>query len=237
MLAAAPSLAQKSESDAQGLMIVKQTIDAVGGLDLLSSVRDFKGAGTITYHWAEEVQGTVEMKGKGRSSFRLDASLPSGVRSTIVHGGRGFLKQPDNITFIPDPSHMVVSPHLALLEALRARSSSVQYVGLVKHHGRLRHDIRVSETRLGIIGPFDRLKVDYFIDPKTFLIVGMREPMPRTPLLARQWHEFDFDDYRRIGGALIPFSIKETVHEQLLLSITLTDFVLNANITTDDFEP
>jgi hypothetical protein len=237
MLAAAPSLAQKNESDAQGPMIVKQTIDAAGGLDVLSRVQDFKGAGTITYYWTEEIQGPVVVKGKGRSFSRLDASLPGGLRSIILRDGKGYLKQPGDTKLILDPLHVVISPHLALVEALSSASNGVRYVRLVKHHGRLCHDIQVVDYRTGGIGTPVRLKVDYFVDPLTFLIAGMRESVPGTPPLARQWHEVDFDDYRRVDGALIPFSITERVHEQRLSSIMLTEFVLNANITTDDFEP
>src|SRR5258708_10191611 len=80
------------QRDDQAVTVLRNAVSAAGSAELLGAVRDFKGSGKITYYWAgEEVQGDVTVLGRGTTQFRLDASLPEGVRSLTVNGGDGFV--------------------------------------------------------------------------------------------------------------------------------------------------
>jgi len=226
--------AQTTERDQLALMIVTKTLNAAGGINLLRGIRDFTGKGTITYYWDSEVRGAVTVKGCGRTRFRLDASLPDGMQSRILNNGTGFVKERDGtIRAVPFPTQLIVFPYTELLDALKESPTSIIYVGLVKHHGRLSHHIRVGHQRGSNMSrpPANSSSIDYFIDPNTFLVSSRRDSA------ANQSHEIDFGDYRSVDGILAPFSITEKVHGQRLLTINLSEFLLNTNIAVDDFEP
>jgi len=87
---------QTVQKDPQALSVLTQALNAAGGSAALSPIQDFKGTGTITYYWGgEEVNASVTVKGRGTGQFRLDATLPDGVRSWAVNNGTGFVRNPD----------------------------------------------------------------------------------------------------------------------------------------------
>src|SRR5882762_4717408 len=74
--------------DAQAVSIVTQALVAAGGIPAITAVADYTGSGNITYRLGvnQDVQGSVTVRGKGLAQFRLDAKLPSGVRSEATNG-------------------------------------------------------------------------------------------------------------------------------------------------------
>src|SRR5437879_4790795 len=100
-----PSLAaqQSPRRDPQAVASLTQCLDAAGGAQAIASIQDHTGSGTITYYWAgKEVQGSVTLRGRGPGQFRLDASVPAGVRSWTVSRGSGSIKETDGrLTRIP----------------------------------------------------------------------------------------------------------------------------------------
>ena len=233
--------AQANERDQRALMILTQTINAAGGVDLLNGIHDFTGTGTITYYWDEEVHGTVTVKGSGTTRFRLDASLSGGMKSTVIKNGTGFLKERDGtISVVPFGPHLIVLPYAELVDALNEPAIGVTYIGLVKHHGRFSHHIQVRHERVPRSGraPANGPKTDYYIDPYTFLISNVVEAAaPGASSLVHNSQETELADYHLVAGILAPFSITKRAHGQRLLSMNLTEFLFNQNVANDDFKP
>jgi hypothetical protein len=69
---AAPPPATK---DPQAVSVVNQALKVAGGASAISAIKDYTGTGSITYHMAQDIQGTVTIRGRRLSRLRIDASL------------------------------------------------------------------------------------------------------------------------------------------------------------------
>ncbi len=73
--------------DAHALSLLSQALAVGGGAQAVAAISDYTATGNITYYADEAAQGTVTAMGTNSQEFRLDATLPSGVRSWAVHDG------------------------------------------------------------------------------------------------------------------------------------------------------
>src|SRR5258707_187083 len=77
------------------LDVLKRAVNVAGGSEALASVRDLTESGEITFHWAEEVKGSVIIYALGTNRFRMEADLPEGRRTWVVKAGGGSLREPE----------------------------------------------------------------------------------------------------------------------------------------------
>src|SRR2546426_7483455 len=99
MIPASLAAQQSPQRDPQAVAVLTQALSVVGGSAAIGSIRDFVATGSITYYWAgQEIQGTLQIRQAGLGNLRLDANLPSAVRSWSVHRGVALLRDTDATT-------------------------------------------------------------------------------------------------------------------------------------------
>ncbi|HEV2963659.1 MAG TPA: hypothetical protein VG649_17670 [Candidatus Angelobacter sp.] len=233
------------QRDEKATNVLRNAVRAAGSTDILDFVRDFKGSGKITYYWAgEEVQGDVTVLARGTRQFRLDASLPEGVRSLTVNGGDGSLKEASG-EVKPLPSHntenfgSVTFPAAALAEALRDSSFGVYYIGSETKEDHQVDHIRLQKTfnndPQGLLSRLTRK--DFFIDASTFQVVSTLDMLhPERQSGVDYPHEVQFSDYRQVEGILVPFAITEITSGQRTFTIQLNQFTANTGLFDRDFQ-
>jgi hypothetical protein len=236
------------QRDPQGIAILTQTLSAAGGIQTISPLQDYSAAGNITYYWArKEVQGSVVVKGRGTNQFRLDATLQAGVRSWAVSNGAGFVKEPDGATkpiFYQNTVNFgsLTFPFPCLVAVLEDSSISVSYVGLETKEGQPVQHVQTKKIFPSNIDPrgvFSKLTTrDFFVDPTTFRIVSTLDMVhPDDAYTIDHPHEMFFSDYRSTNGALVPFSMTETVSGQRTYTLQLNQISFNTGLSDSDFEP
>jgi hypothetical protein len=254
--AAAATDLPPAPQDPQAVAVLNQAIAVAGGAQALGAVRDYTAAGNVTYHrdqGDQDVQGTVTIIGQGASRVRLDASLPTGVRSWAILRGQTTRKTTDGkISQLPPPKGRVIPssdalpyhapmfpgglvfPYLELVAALNNPSYAVSYKGLVQLDGRSAYDIQVervmpsSATAKAPASPYD-LK-DYFIDASTSQVLMTQETVPKFVV-----HRIRYSDYRPVGGVLAPFSISEELGGQHTWDIELNQIGFNSGVRDSAF--
>jgi len=246
------SAAQQTSSitvqrDQQALTVLAQVLKTAGGEAAINAIRDITASGTITYYWAgEEVQGTVTVKGRGTSQFRLDATLAKGVRSWTVNNGIGSIKEPDGTT-TPIEHHNTVNagnltfPLAHLVAALQDSSTAILYIGLETREGQQVHHLREWKAYSPDSDPSgmrSRLtRKDFFVDPDKFVVVGILDMLhPKNRSNQDSPHEVRFSDYRLTNGVLVPFSITEIGVGQRISTIQFSQITFNSDLRDTDFD-
>ncbi len=233
--------------DPQAVSVLVRCLAAAGGTQAITAIQDFTGAGNITYYSAgEQTQGSVTVRGRGLTQFRVDATLQDGVHSWIVSKGAAFQKTPDGSTS-PLPSQNAVKPAIAtfplpyLLAVLQDTSISISYGGLVTHDGAQLYDIVVQKTLSQSADPLNTVgnttKAHFFIDPNSLLIQSVQDMAYRKdggP--GGSSHEIQFTSYQAVNGVLVPFSTTEFIAGQETAAIQLNQVSFNNGLTDSDFE-
>src|ERR1700722_2251304 len=76
-----PSAPPTVQRDPQAITILTQALNAAGGTSAVVGVPHYTATANVTYYWAgEQVEGTAVLKGRGTGQFRVDATLPDGMR-------------------------------------------------------------------------------------------------------------------------------------------------------------
>jgi hypothetical protein len=232
--------------DSQAVTVLSQCLAAAGGAQAVTVIQDYSASGGITYYWAgKEVQGTVVARGRGSGQFRMDATLPNGVRSWTVSNGVGSLKEVDGtVSSIPYSNTINVGsltfPLVYLAFASSDSSTSISYVGLETRYGTQVHHIRLQKALAvdpgGIQGKLTRR--DFFVDSSTFLVVATLDTVHQIfDSRAAFPHEIRFADYRNVAGAFVPFAITEYYGGQAVSLIQLTQVTFNTGLSDSDFQP
>ena len=232
--------------DAQSVTLLTQALDAAGGVAAIGKIRDFVGSGEITYYWARKaVHGDVTLRGLGLHQFRLDANLPDGTHSNIINGQKSFRKTPDgNVAALPSKVALKVAtvtfPLFQLLTAVQNKSFSVSSDGLVLYEGREAFDILVQKVfpakrdPLGALGNITKSHI--YIDPKSLVILGIRDAAYAMGEGRECPHEMQFSDYRAVDGVLVPLSITESIAGQRTMTIRLKLINFSTGLVDADFE-
>ena len=94
--------------DPQAVTVLNQAVAAAGGVQAISAVLDYTAKGNITYYGSEQVQGLVTVQGLiSGGNIRIDATLPTGVRSWAVHDGIVSIKsETGKVTSLIQPSNV-----------------------------------------------------------------------------------------------------------------------------------
>jgi hypothetical protein len=229
-----PSPAPK---DPQAVSVVTKALTVAGGIPAITAIEDYTASGTITYHMAQDVQGTVTIRGSGVFQLRIDASLPTGMRSesmtgsgtvTAYHGSvRSLLSQPPM-----DPGRYVL-PCLELGAALNNPDYSLSYKGVIEVESHFVHDVQL-EYVLPVVDPTSLFHeyhtIDVFIDSSTFQVVMMQDVVPEHAI-----RRMRYSDYRTVHGVQVPFSISEDVRGPTWL-IHLDQINFNSGLQDSDFQ-
>ncbi len=235
------------QRDPQALGVLNQVLATSGGVTAFTAIQDFTASGTVTYFWAgEEVKGSVNLRGRGTDQFRIDASLPHGIRSWAVSNGTGSIKEMDGTSqpisyYNATNLGSLTFPYFAIMAALQDSTTSVADLGLMQVDGR---QVRQIHTRRQLDALNDTQAIfselatrDYFIDPTTYQLLKVEDMAhPAQSLTENYQHEISFSDYRLVGGVLVPFTISETIAGQQTWTIQLNQISFNTGLTDSDFQ-
>ena len=235
--------------DAQGVNVLNQAITLAGGTSALKAVTDYTGSGNITYHGNSDVQGTVTIKGLGSIAVRLDATLPTGVRSWAIHDGQTALKQengtitqlaainpnvPSSDAFpyqTPLFPSSIAFPYRQLTNVLANPSFSIAYKGIVQIDGHSVHDIQIQRVLAGIVDPMSKYHSrEFFIDSSSFQIVMTQDTVPKNIT-----HQIHYSNYIAVSGVLVPFGINEQLGDQPTWTIQLSQMTFNSGLQDSAF--
>jgi hypothetical protein len=234
--------------DPQGVAVLTQSLNAVGGAAVIGSIEDFTGTGTITFYWAgSQDPAAVTARGMGIFNFRVDAALPTGTRTWAVSNYSGVLIAPDGSRANSAFYNLVTAgsmtlPYVRIAAALSDQSTSITYVGSVSLNGRQAYQVHLVEQTnatpsLLRIMP-DLGAYDLYIDSTSFLVTELTETVRSESNFTQSYpHEIDFTNYQKVGGIQAPFAIAERIGGQETWSITLNTIAFNGGLTAAIFTP
>jgi hypothetical protein len=234
--------------DPQAVSVLNQALSVAGGATAHRAVTDYTGSGTITYHGNPDVQGTVSIKALNSVAIRIDATLPTGVRSWAVHdgvattkhenGARSVAANPPNAPSsdafpyqTPLFPSSIAFPYRQLTNILVNPSFSVSYNGMTQVDGHSVHDIQVQRVSAGGIDPMSQYHVrEFFIDTTTFQIVMTQDLVPKNTV-----HQIHYSNYTPVSGVLVPFAITEDLGGQSTWTIQLNQVSFNSGLQDSTF--
>lgn len=245
---AAQSVQAAGRRDTQAVAILTQALKAVGGREAISALQDFTATGSVNYYWGEGEQGTVVVKGRGSEEFRVDATLPEGVRSWAVGSGAGFVSEADGTTRQNPFQHVgkmgsLSFPYIYLEATLKdTTATNIAYVGSEMLNGAKVEHIAVYRN-VGT-GELNRAtskmtERDFYFDPATFYLVAARDTLhasdPKNHTEVDYLHEVRFSDYQKVGEVMVPFSIARFMNGQPVETIHLTQITFNGGLDDSIF--
>jgi hypothetical protein len=237
--------------DPQAVSVLNQALVVAGGTSAIRAIQDYTGSGNITYPSEQDAQGTVTVIGMRSTEFRMDANLPTGVRSWAVSDGE-IARKSENGTISrmvpqgPVPSSdafpfqtplfpgSIAFPYRQLAAMLNNPRFNISYKGLVEIDGHSVHDVQLERMPVGAVSstslalqPRTR---DVFIDASTLQMVMTKDIAPNNAI-----HELRYSDYRAVNGVLMPFSIAETIGGQQTWTIQLSQIRFNTGLQNSSF--
>ena len=239
------SMLAQGIQDPQAVATLNSFIAASGNAAVLAAVQDFVATGSITYNWANQnVQGSVILKALGTSNFRVDATLPTGIRSWAVTGLNGTLVDTDGSrSSIPSYNAMntgiLAWPIPNIIAALSNSGATISYLGLVQSDAGSAIQVHFQVTDASNPDPATASlnAIDYFFDPNTHLLIEMSSLVyPVTGPTQGLPHEILFASYQDINGILVPFALSEAISGQTTWSAQLTGISFNVGLTLADFQ-
>jgi hypothetical protein len=248
LFAQVQSIATTATQDPQAVSVLNQALSAAGGATAHRAVTDYTASGTITYHNNPDIQGTVSVKGMNAVAVRIDATLPTGVRSWAIHEGvasakdeNGKLSVAINPPNVPSsdafpyqtplfPSS-IAFPYHQLTIALANPSFSIAYGGVTQVDGHSVHHIQVQRVSAGGVDPMSRYHArELFIDTSTFQIVMTQDLVPKNVV-----HQIHYSHYSAVSGVLAPLTLAEDLGGQQTWTIQLSQITFNSGLQDSAF--
>ncbi len=237
------------QRDPMLLDVLARVVNAAGGAQALATVRDLTESGEITFHWAEEVKGSVIIHALGTNRFRMEADLPEGKRTWAVKAGSGSVKEPEGKVRVLSYDNAINLENLTFPlayfgAALTDSKAHISLVGIEDRDGRSIYRLRVK-GQLGLsgikAGPDLPVVKDLLVDALTFNIVSVEDRpfqtfKPGGEVSDKPSRAIEFEDFRKIDGVLVPFSITTKLMGQLTLSIHLSSVRFNSGLGDQEFE-
>lgn len=231
---------QAPQRDPQAVAVLTQALNAEGGSQMLSSIRDFTATGTVTHFWAgQEVKGTATLRGRGMEQIRLDSNLPTGPRTWTINHGAASLRRNEKSIGVPYQngvdSGAMNYPFFVLLNALSDPQISISTIEHVKTSDndalliRINKNLSSHDDPSGILTR--RSAKEVILDPSTFLPITLRsKTYPPKGFSGEFIQEMQFDDFRAVNGVLLPFSLTETISGQKTWTFRADSVVLNTGL-------
>jgi hypothetical protein len=225
--------------DPQAVNVLNQALNFAGGTAAIVAIQDYTATGVVTYNSDQDLHGSVTIQGMGSNEFRMDATLPEGVRSFAVTQGVVVTKAEDGKvsslapqTFAPSSdafpyetpifASSIALPWRQLARVLGSSGFSISYQGIVKIDGHSVHEIRFQHINAGV-GPSNDQAIqpasrEVFIDTSTFQVVMTEDIVPK-----HSTHRLHYSDYRPMSGIMIPFSVIEELDGSQTWAVQLSE--------------
>jgi len=239
--------ATAATQDPQAVSVFNQALSAAGGSQALKAVADYTGSGNITYHGHSDVQGTVSIKGLGSIAIRLDATLPTGVRSWAIHDGVAAQRNEDGTLSVAATNRKVPTsdafphqtplfpssiafPNRQLTNVLADRNFGISYKGVtrVDGHSVLHIQVQRSASRPDPMSQYHTR--EFFIDTTTFQIVMTQDLVPKNTV-----HQIHYSNYQAVSGVLVPFAITEELGGTSTWTVQLSQMTFNSGLQDSAF--
>ena len=236
--------------DPQAVSVVNQALAVAGGLTAIVAVSDYTATGNITYHWTQDVQGSLTVQARWPGDVRVDASLATGGRSRVISAGQTATKTESGAISRYPPSYTLPSsdaypyqppmfpaslvlPELQLAAVLKSSRLDLSYKGIVQLNGHPVHDVQALRTPL-VAGQTDTMAeyhtLDFFIDTSTFQVVMTQDSMPKHIV-----HQLQYSNYTAVNGLLVPFAVAEETGGQQTWNMQLTQIKFNTGLQDPAF--
>lgn len=207
---------QQLPSDPQASDILRQMVGALGGDSLRQTITDSIAYATVTLFGTEgKTIRSLVIKTKTPGKLRYELTADGTTTIYIYDTGQGVVIRDAEVRRLPyEQSYRADAWHLPLVAGI---CDSIQqqkhgaYQGLALYGKVAAHQIAFVDQSPS--NPFstpggsqDTLLL--FVDPRTFLPIALRRVYPvRAQSREVTTEEYQFADYRRVGGTLAPFSI------------------------------
>jgi hypothetical protein len=224
--------------DPQAVTLLNQALAVAGETTSIAALTDYTAKGNITYNWNPQAQGSVTVQALGLNQYRVDASLPKGVRSSAVTNGQMTMKFEDgSVQLIHTQIAMnlsgLVVPYLELSIGLNSPAFSLSNKGLVEVNGHSAYDIQVQLVGSGLNRPrnlADFYVRDYFVDATTFHVLMTQDLAPKHVI-----RQLQYSDFTPVNGVLVPFSITEMTGSQQTWTMQLSQITFNSGLQDSAF--
>jgi len=227
--------------DPQAVSVLNQAVTVAGGIQAIFAINDYTASGNIAYAANQDMQGSVTLSGRLWGQFRMDESLPTGVRSQAISDGQTSTKDENGTVQHPrvqaplNPSSLAL-PYLLLRVALQNPTYNLTYDGVAEIDGHSTHHIQVQRA---LAGGSDTQGVavsfgtrDFFVDVSSFQVIMTQDSGKKGAV--RQLH---YSNYTSMNGILVPFLISEQWNGQPpTWVIQLKDIAFNSGLQDSAFQ-
>jgi hypothetical protein len=242
--------APAATKDPQAVSVLNQAVAVAGGATAIAAVSDYTAMGNITYHWTQDVQGSLTVQARWPGDVRVDASLPTGVRSRVISDGRTGTKTESGAISQYPPSYTLPSsdayayqppmfpatlvlPELQLAAVLRSSRFNLFYKGIVQLNGQPVHDVQ-AQLIPPVVGQTDIMAeyhtMDFFIDTSTYQLIVTQDSVPKHIV-----HRLQYSNYTAVNGLLVPFAVAEQTGCQQTWHMQLTQINFNTGLQDPAF--
>jgi zinc protease len=190
-------------SDASAQALVARAVKAKGGLEKLRSVRTIKATSTTTFLGAAKpVDVATTSYIQYPSSFRLDATMPTGQLVQVFHGGEYWIRDARGVITAPEEvatqiRGTVQRDVIGLLLALSDGKLTANRLPDVIEGARQLHALSVSGAGIK--------NLTVLLDPATDLVLAQRyqaQGVNGSPSAVEE----TFSDYRDVDGLQVAFA-------------------------------
>lgn len=256
---AAPALAagqQQSPSPDPKTLLLK-SLEAAGGVSIYSSFKDFIAQGTVTGGAAGSGSGQATVRGAGDDQLRLDFEFNGKATAWAISHGNGQYRESEAgkvnrvASYNATNAGWLTLPYVRIATALTDSGVELKYVGLQTVDGNPVYVVRVIRHLPKTEDPKDMLSAlrtaDYYLDPSTLRILQMVDSIhPNRAAvgmnsrgqvaIAGTRRQITYSDYRQVNGTLVPYTVSETVGQQLAWTLQLNTITFNSGQSDSDFQ-
>lgn len=241
-----PSVTTTPKQDATARQVIQQAIQVLAPSPGAMAFKSFALTGTMLSEGSTESQA-VKVLVRGVYDVRFEIShADGGSQVAVTHsGGKGVLRDASGrlekitrnaragteVPFLPLPR---------LISDLLASAGAITDLGVDTVNGRAVHHVAMSRQFPpgadpgGIITAHST--IDLFIDAQSFLILQMAHVAADRTGRHSSARSVTFGHYRAVDGAMVPFSITESLGGQKTWSVTVSSIDFNCKCQDADFQ-
>ena len=220
---------RSSQAPSQAIAIIRQAVEAHGGLDALQRVKSLSAVGTTTLTTPDgEIKATTRTAIEYPARVRVEAQLPDAHIVQVYADGQGWLKDPGGVREAPaemlqDFRASAQRDPIALLRGAAAGTLRARALPDESHDGRTLKVVEVSAEGV----PAVRL---FFAADGTLFKLGYS-----TRAQGAVYSEEIFSDYRKVDGVAVPFKASVVRGGVTVMERVLTDVTINPALAPETF--
>ena len=203
-------------------------------------------SGQLPLHGQTSSIFPLTIKARGATDSRAELTTLDGVRTTVIHGGRGMIRKPDGSATFLSPNNTAAFqtpylPALALQSLANSQSTEIQNLGSTTVDG-VALDVVATGLYQGITpGRSEKLAdqtrtIFYIQHASGFVARIVRLHYAEGQDGDSQVEDIRYSDYRTVNGVMVPFHQETWSGDQLLFEVNFSTVSFDAAIGDSDFE-